>query len=62
MHGLRPSAAIRDMEAVFIRALGLSSNQKESAFTKALEWLQIRGDEADLMLSELKPVQLLHDP
>jgi hypothetical protein len=56
MHGLRPSAAIRDIEAAFIRALGLSSSQKKPGFTKAYEWVQVTENEPDFV-SELKRKQ-----
>ena len=54
MHGLKPSAAIRDIGAVFIRALGLSSNVKQSGFTKATEWVQVTKKESDELRSDVK--------
>ena len=54
MHGLKPSAAIRDMEAVFIRALRLSSSQNQPGFTRATEWVQVTQRESDQLRSDAK--------
>jgi hypothetical protein len=46
-----PKLAIRDIEALLIRALGLSSNVKRSGFVGADQWIQIKEHQVDEFLA-----------
>jgi len=52
---VRPRLVIRDIEALLIRALGLSSNIKQSGFVAAQQWNQVKLADVDNFLAKIKP-------
>jgi hypothetical protein len=48
-----PNDEIRDMEALLIHALGLSSNLNKTNFGRADQWFQVKADEADRYLGRI---------
>jgi hypothetical protein len=49
---VRPRSAIRDIEALLIRALGLPSNMQKTGFVGAEKWSQVKLHEADDLLAK----------
>jgi hypothetical protein len=54
MAGGSPDAVITDVEALLIRAMGLSNNINQMRFTAADEWTQIKSHELEHYLGEPK--------
>lgn len=50
MPGVSPATAIGDIEALLIKAFGLKSNIKQSAFRGKQEWRQMAKDQADTFM------------
>jgi hypothetical protein len=48
-----PSAMIRDVEALLIRALGTSNNVAQTRFREADEWVQVKAHEAEDFLEKV---------
>ena len=48
-----PVSAIRDIEALLIRALGLGSNLQTTGFVGAQGWIQIKKHEVDRFLQRI---------
>ncbi len=48
-----PVAVITDVEALLIRAMGLSNNVNQNNFSAAAEWTQVKADEVDGFLSRV---------
>ncbi len=51
---VQPKAAIRDIEALLIRSLGLSSNVKQSGFVGAEEWTQVKQHQVTEFLAKVR--------
>lgn len=49
---VQPKAAIRDIEALLIRSLGLSSNVKQSGFVGAEQWTQVKQHQVKEFLAK----------
>jgi hypothetical protein len=54
MPGVSSGAAIGDIEALLIKAFGLRSNKKQSAFRGRQEWKQMSKDQADEFIRDWK--------
>jgi hypothetical protein len=49
-----PDSELADMEALLIRALGLSSNRNKTKFRKAKEWIQVKNLEVTVFLEKVR--------